>query len=96
MHSGKPHVAAHVEQRSTRAVTTALLLTLLSGCSTVSSMFGSLFGASPPKPSPLQPFTPQRTLTAAWQQRLDGMQFPLVVAVTRGAGGAGRWTRRGG
>ena len=67
-----------------RLTVAVLLAASLGACSSIGSMFRS---AAPPKPSPLQPFTSQRTLRAVWQQRLEGVPFPLVVAVSRGAEG---------
>ncbi len=37
-----------------------------------------------PEPQPLEALTPKITANVAWTQRLDGVQFPLAVAVTRG------------
>lgn len=47
---------------------------LLAGCA----------GGSKPKPEPLEPLTPKMSASAVWSQRIDGVQFPLAVAVTRG------------
>lgn len=47
---------------------------LLAGCA----------GGSKPKPEPLEPLTPKMSASVAWSQRVDGVQFPLAVAVTRG------------
>jgi outer membrane protein assembly factor BamB len=47
---------------------------LLAGCA----------GAGKPKPEPLQPLTPKMSASVAWNQRLDGVKFPLAVAVTHG------------
>jgi outer membrane assembly lipoprotein YfgL len=41
-------------------------------------------GSTKPKPEPLQPLTPKIGGVAAWNHRLDGVQFPLEVAVTKG------------
>ena len=38
-----------------------------------------------PKPRPLDPLTPQNVATAAWNQRLANVQFPLTVGIARGA-----------
>ena len=46
---------------------------LLAGCA-----------ASKPKPEPLQPLTPKMSASVAWNQHVDGVKFPLAVAVTRG------------
>jgi len=40
--------------------------------------------ASKPKPQPLEPLTPKIGGTLAWSQRIDGVKFPLAVAVTKG------------
>lgn len=37
-----------------------------------------------PDPAPLEPLTPKIAASTAWTQRLDGVQFPLAIAVTRG------------
>ena len=42
-------------------------------------------GYSKPKPQPLEPLTPTLAVGQAWSQRIDGVQFPLTVAVTPGA-----------
>jgi len=46
------------------------LATLLAGCA-----------ADKPKPTPLEPVSPQIGVRAAWQSQLDGVAFPLGVAV---------------
>jgi outer membrane assembly lipoprotein YfgL len=40
--------------------------------------------ASKPKPQPLEPLTAKIGGTLAWSQRVDGVKFPLAVAVTKG------------
>ena len=41
--------------------------------------------ASPkPKPEPLQPLTPRIASAPAWNQRIEGVQFPLAVTVVKG------------
>ena len=41
--------------------------------------------ASPkPKPEPLQPLTPRIAGAPAWNQRIEGVQFPLAVTVVKG------------
>lgn len=40
--------------------------------------------ASKPKPEPLAPLTPKIGGAPAWNQRIEGVQFPLAVAVTKG------------
>lgn len=37
-----------------------------------------------PKPEPLAPLTPKIAGAPAWNQRIDGVQFPLAVSVVRG------------
>lgn len=37
-----------------------------------------------PKPTPLEPFTPQLGGRVVWNQRIDAVQFPLAVAVSPG------------
>ncbi len=41
--------------------------------------------SSKPKPQPLEPLTPKISINPAWSQRIDAVQFPLAIAVTRGA-----------
>ena len=41
-------------------------------------------GGGKPKAEPLQPLTPKIAATLAWNQRIEGVQFPLAVAVTKG------------
>ncbi|MEP7100004.1 MAG: outer membrane protein assembly factor BamB [Burkholderiales bacterium] len=41
-------------------------------------------GSSKPKPEPLAPLTPKISGSVAWTQRIEAVQFPLAVAVTRG------------
>ena len=40
--------------------------------------------ASKPKPQPLEPLTPKIGGVPAWNNRIEGVQFPLAVAVTKG------------
>jgi len=40
--------------------------------------------SSKPKPEPLPPLTPKIAGVQAWNQRIEGVQFPLAVAVTKG------------
>jgi outer membrane protein assembly factor BamB len=54
---------------------------LMTGCSTLSSIFSS---SSKPKPQPLEALTPKIGGSLAWSQRLDGVKFPLAIAVARG------------
>lgn len=37
-----------------------------------------------PDPQPLEALTPKISASVAWTQRVDGVQFPLAIAVTRG------------
>ncbi|MBC8057277.1 MAG: outer membrane protein assembly factor BamB [Rhizobiales bacterium] len=57
-----------------RALTALGALALIAGCAS----------RSKPDPQPLEPLTPKITASVAWTQRVDGVQFPLAVAVTRG------------
>lgn len=41
-------------------------------------------GSSKPKPEPLAPLTPTIGRSVSWTQRIEAVQFPLVVAVTPG------------
>ncbi|WP_235580516.1 outer membrane protein assembly factor BamB [Rhizobacter sp. Root404] len=50
------------------------LVTLLAACA----------GGGKPKPEPLEALTPKIAATVAWTQRVDGVQFPLTVAATKG------------
>ena len=50
------------------------VLALATGCAS----------SSKPKPEPLEPLTPKISGNVAWTQRIDAVQFPLAVAVTRG------------
>jgi outer membrane assembly lipoprotein YfgL len=49
-------------------------LALIAGCAS----------STRPKPQPLEPLTPKIGGTLAWSQRIEGVQFPLAVAVTKG------------
>jgi len=55
------------------AIATAALMAL-AGCASTDK----------PKPTPLESFTPQLAGHEAWKQRIDGVQFPLSVAVSPG------------
>ncbi len=63
--------------RGTAARWIALLagIVLVAGCASKSK----------PKPQPLEPLTPKISNSLAWSQRIDAVQFPLAIAVTRGA-----------
>jgi len=49
-------------------------IVLIAGCA----------GSTRPKPQPLEPLTPKIGGTPAWNQRIEGVQFPLTVAVAKG------------
>ena len=72
--------------RPTRRLLSALVAAVaLAGCS----------GSSRPKPTPLQPVSAETTVRLAWQQRIEPIQFPLVVAVDRNAAGEQSYTVAG-
>ncbi|HEX6705456.1 MAG TPA: outer membrane protein assembly factor BamB [Albitalea sp.] len=52
----------------------ALAAALLAGCAS----------SEKPKPTPLEPITPQMAGRVVWNQRIDSVQFPLSVAVSPG------------
>lgn len=56
-------------------------IALLTGIALVAGCASS----SKPKPQPLEPLTPKISNGLAWSQRIDAVQFPLAIAVTRGA-----------
>ncbi len=60
---------------ATRWVTLLAGIALVAGCAS----------SSKPKPQPLEPLTPKIASSVAWSQRIDAVQFPLAIAVTRGA-----------
>jgi outer membrane protein assembly factor BamB len=59
---------------SVRLASALALVVLLAGCA----------GGGKPTPQPLEPLTPKFTASVAWSQRIEAVQFPLAVAVTRG------------
>lgn len=61
-----------------RGAAASLLAVLLAGC----SIFN--WGPDKPKPTELEPLTPQLAGRVVWNQRVDSVQFPLAVAVTPG------------
>ena len=66
-----------VRSRAALALTAALAVGLLAGC----SVFNSIFGAEKPKPKELEPIVAPITVRPAWNQRIGAVQFPLTVAV---------------
>ena len=72
--------AHHAGRRAAAGVTLLLGAIALGGCSSVMS----IFEAEKPKPTPLEPFTATIAGRQVWSLRLDGVQFPLVVAVNGG------------
>ncbi len=55
-------------------ISALVMLASLTGCS-------SWFGPDKPKPTPLEAYTPKIAGQAVWNQRVDSVKFPLVVAV---------------
>ena len=74
----------HGAAPSARGLTAALMLAAawLAGCA-----------SGKPTPQPLEPLTPKISVASAWSQRIEAVNFPLVVAVNGGtftvAGGDG-------
>jgi len=66
-----------VRSRAASALAAAMVVGLLGGCST----FSSLFSAEKPKPKELEPIVAPITVRPVWNQRLSAVQFPLTVAV---------------
>ena len=66
-----------VRSRAASALAAAMVVGLLAGCST----FSSLFSAEKPKPKELEPIVAPITVRPVWNQRLSAVQFPLTVAV---------------
>ena len=52
-------------------------------------------GTPKPKPTPLQPVTPQIGGRMAWSQRVESVKFPLLVAVNQTASSGGVFTVAG-
>lgn len=48
------------------------------------ALLGGCASRGKPVPQPLEALTPKIAASVAWTQRVDGVQFPLAVAVTRG------------
>ena len=59
--------------RGRTVVALLAVVALMAGCA-----------ASKPKPQPLEPLTPKIGGVPAWNNRIEGVQFPLAVAVTKG------------
>ena len=57
------------------SLTAALTAAALTGCALM---------ADKPKPKPLEELTPQIAVHSVWNQKVDGVPFPLSVAVTPG------------
>ena len=55
---------------------------LLAALAAVAVMAGCATGGKP-KPEPLQPLTPKIAGVPAWNQRIEGVQFPLAVTVVK-------------
>ena len=66
-----------VRSRAASALAAAMVVGLLGGCST----FSSLFSAEKPKPKELEPIVAPITVRPVWNQRVGAVQFPLTVAV---------------
>ena len=66
-----PISAARISMRLVAALAAALVV---AGCAS----------SSKPKPQPLEPLTPKIGGSVAWSQRIEGVKFPLEVAVTKG------------
>jgi outer membrane protein assembly factor BamB len=64
--------------------TTRKLLLAVFGAAAVAMMAGCASGPDKPKPTPLEAFTPQMGGRVAWNSKIDGVQFPLLVAVSPG------------
>lgn len=64
----------HREGRLQRTMAALAGLALVAGCAS----------RGKPDPQPLEALTPKIAATVAWTQRVDGVQFPLAIAVTRG------------
>lgn len=50
----------------------------------VAALIAGCAGGSKPKPEPLEPLTPKIAGAPAWNHRIEGVQFPLAVAVVKG------------
>jgi outer membrane protein assembly factor BamB len=63
---------------------TALRMSRLLAAGVAALLIAGCAGSSKPKPEPLAPLTPKIGGSVAWTQRIEAVQFPLAVAVTRG------------
>ena len=59
--------------RRLKALASLVAVVIIAGCA-----------ASKPKPEPLAPLTPKIGGAPAWNARIEGVQFPLAVAVNKG------------
>ena len=72
-----PRMTGRVAARPLRAASWAVVISAvvaIAGCA-----------SSKPKPLPLEPLTPKIAGALAWSQRIEKVEFPLTVAVTRSA-----------
>lgn len=60
------------------------LLAIVFGVAAAALVSGCASGPEKPKPTPLESFTPQMGGRVAWNQKIDGVQFPLAVAASPG------------
>ena len=68
--------------RAARVVALLLAAIVVAGCS----------GTAKPKPTPLEPVTPQIGGRLVWTQRVESVKFPLQVAVNETASSGGVFT----
>ena len=54
-------------------------------CGALAARWLPASGTDKPKPRPLEPLTPQNVAAPAWNQRIDGVQFPLDGRASRAA-----------
>jgi outer membrane assembly lipoprotein YfgL len=57
---------------------------LIAAVAIVAALAACASGSDKPKPTPLEAFTPQLAGRIVWKQHVDGVQFPLAVAVSPG------------
>ncbi|HEX4234854.1 MAG TPA: outer membrane protein assembly factor BamB [Caldimonas sp.] len=65
-----------------RIAVATLAAALVGGCSTFSSVFGSMFGPDRPKPKDLEPIVAPISVQKVWSQNIGKVEFPLTVAVS--------------